>query len=212
MEDTSSHIRDRWNALAREQKVAVGVLCVLSTVLLSFGVLRVRAALVDPFTTDVQTLVDLKDVLGPTDEELAREAQRADADGDGLSDYDELNRYKTSPYLRDSDSDGDADNTEIASGNDPNCAKGKTCLSVVSGTEVASGTGAGFTSPPSPDYGLFPGGSPIPPRDAAAIRQALRASGMAEAEIASYTDAQLLEAYDQSKASFEQPAASSTPR
>lgn len=205
-------MRDRWDALAREQKVAVGVLCVLSVVLLSFGILRVRAALIDPFTTDIQSLVDLRQKLGPTEEELAREARRADADGDGLSDYDEQNKYGTSAYLRDSDSDGDADNTEIANGTDPKCAKGKACLSVVSGTETASGTVTGYAPPPGPDYGIFPGGSPIPPRDPVAIRQALRASGMSEADIASYTDAQLLEAYDQSKESFEQQSASSTVR
>lgn len=50
-----------------------------------------------------------------------------DTDRDGLSDYDELYLYHTSPYLADSDSDGIQDAVEIAQGTDPNCPSGKPC-------------------------------------------------------------------------------------
>lgn len=50
-----------------------------------------------------------------------------DTDKDSLSDYDELQVYKTSPYLADSDSDGINDSQEIANGTDPNCPKGQEC-------------------------------------------------------------------------------------
>lgn len=50
-----------------------------------------------------------------------------DTDGDGLSDSDELNFYKTSPYLEDSDSDGFSDLEEVTSNNDPNCPVGRIC-------------------------------------------------------------------------------------
>jgi hypothetical protein len=52
-----------------------------------------------------------------------------DTDGDGLSDYDEINIYHTSPYLADTDSDGIPDGTEVKNGTDPNCPQGKTCVS-----------------------------------------------------------------------------------
>ncbi|HBU27729.1 TPA: hypothetical protein DEB00_01265, partial [Candidatus Uhrbacteria bacterium] len=39
----------------------------------------------------------------------------------------ELNVFRTSPYLADSDSDGFDDNQEIKSGNDPNCPVGQDC-------------------------------------------------------------------------------------
>lgn len=53
--------------------------------------------------------------------------QGQDTDVDGLSDYDELYVYQTSPYLEDSDSDGYKDLQEVQSGNDPNCPKGVVC-------------------------------------------------------------------------------------
>ncbi|MFA6551789.1 MAG: hypothetical protein WCV41_04660, partial [Patescibacteria group bacterium] len=52
-----------------------------------------------------------------------------DTDKDGLSDYDELYFYNTSPYLEDTDSDGIADKTEIEKGQDPNCPLGQECFS-----------------------------------------------------------------------------------
>lgn len=50
-----------------------------------------------------------------------------DTDEDGLTDWEELNAYKTSPYLADSDSDGDSDASEVGGGTDPNCPKGRVC-------------------------------------------------------------------------------------
>ncbi len=52
-----------------------------------------------------------------------------DTDGDGLSDFDELYVYSTSPYLKDSDSDTFSDKDEVAQGFDPNCPKGQECRS-----------------------------------------------------------------------------------
>lgn len=54
-------------------------------------------------------------------------AQQKDTDRDGLTDYFEINIYKTSPYLPDSDSDGISDKDEIDQGTNPNCPEGKEC-------------------------------------------------------------------------------------
>lgn len=51
-----------------------------------------------------------------------------DTDSDGLTDWDELNVYKTSPYIPDTDSDGINDGEEIKLGNNPLCAEGNNCL------------------------------------------------------------------------------------
>jgi len=44
-----------------------------------------------------------------------------------LSDWDELNIYKTSPYLEDSDSDGFNDKEELDNDKNPNCPTGQDC-------------------------------------------------------------------------------------
>lgn len=53
--------------------------------------------------------------------------QERDTDQDGISDFDELYSYGTSPYLPDSDSDGIPDKAEIDANKDPNCPEGKAC-------------------------------------------------------------------------------------
>jgi len=54
--------------------------------------------------------------------------QNTDTDEDGLSDYDEEYLYSTSPYLKDTDSDGFTDKQEVDSNNDPLCPTGMDCL------------------------------------------------------------------------------------
>lgn len=56
------------------------------------------------------------------------ELKKKDTDDDGLSDYEELFTYKTSPYLADTDGDSSLDNVEIKNGTDPNCPEGRICL------------------------------------------------------------------------------------
>ncbi|PIR94236.1 hypothetical protein COT97_01965 [Candidatus Falkowbacteria bacterium CG10_big_fil_rev_8_21_14_0_10_39_11] len=62
-----------------------------------------------------------------TEADLIAAEKQKDTDEDGLSDYDELNLWKTSPYLIDSDSDGLTDQVEVELGSDPNCPEGKEC-------------------------------------------------------------------------------------
>lgn len=53
--------------------------------------------------------------------------QNRDTDNDSLSDYDEINIYRTSPYLDDTDSDGYSDKQEIENNEDPLCPRGQKC-------------------------------------------------------------------------------------
>lgn len=53
-----------------------------------------------------------------------------DTDGDGISDYDEIFIYGTSPYLEDTDGDDISDYDEIfIHSTDPNCPEGQNCFS-----------------------------------------------------------------------------------
>lgn len=71
-----------------------------------------------------------------SDSDLALKTK--DTDNDGITDYDELNVYTTSPYLADTDSDGIGDNDEIAKGSDPNCPEGVVCKEVAPSTPADS--------------------------------------------------------------------------
>lgn len=55
------------------------------------------------------------------------ELKNMDTDGDGLSDWEELHVYDTSPYLEDTDGDGIADGEEVERDLDPLCPEGEDC-------------------------------------------------------------------------------------
>jgi len=76
--------------------------------------------------TGVATQNDLGQVLDSSATQQLH-LQNKDTDQDGISDYEELYVYSTSPYLPDSDSDGFNDGQEISAGHDPNCPRGENC-------------------------------------------------------------------------------------
>lgn len=130
--------------------------------------------------------------------------QAKDTDGDGLSDYDELNRYHTSPYLKDTDSDGVDDKAEITQNTDPNCPKGQDCAPVAPRKEevlppfIKGGTEGGFaTTNTAP---------PFTPENARAL---LRKGGLTEEQIAQFDDATLRQMYEES---VQKTAATPTPQ
>lgn len=102
--------------------------------------------------------------------------KQKDTDDDGISDYDELYKTRTSPYLKDSDGDGTTDKAEIDKGNDPNCPQGKVC--------------EGFrllTSPIDAQGQLTP----------AFLRRALASAGVSQSTLDQTDDASLLRIYQQ---------------
>jgi hypothetical protein len=190
-----------WKNLTREQRLSVGILAVCGLIALMLGVVQLRRSIISPFTAPIENLVLVDELMGPDEEEVVREQQRTDTDGDGISDWHELNVFKTSPYIRDTDSDGEPDNIEIAKGTDPNCPEGQECVTALSADTLATTTrqislpgGAGETPFP---FGGVGGSSPVvPDRDPASIRAFLRARGTSEAELSRFSDEAILEAYD----------------
>lgn len=115
--------------LSTEQKVAFALLLFLGLGGIFFGFKSFGVNINRPFDIQIARYLQGERFLTESQrEEEEREASKTrDVDADGLTDYDELYVYKTSPYLIDSDSDGFDDKTEIFSNNDPNCPKDKVC-------------------------------------------------------------------------------------
>ena len=131
-----------------------------------------------------------------------------DSDKDGLNDYDELNTYKTSPFLEDSDSDGVLDKVEIDRGQDPNCPVGKDC----SGSILTNPTGVTTSSDAVAVIGIISptstASAPVQtitasstasvlPSDAASLRQVLLQSGMDQTMLDQFSDQELVQAYQE---------------
>lgn len=70
---------------------------------------------VDPFPDDL----DRDGILDSEEAELGTSSEQYDTDGDGLTDYDEINVWQSDPTNPDSDGDGFSDGWEVLSGYSP---------------------------------------------------------------------------------------------
>jgi len=64
--------------------------------------------------------LDRDGIDNATEKQLGLSETEFDTDGDGLSDYTEVNTYKTNPKSMDTDGDGYTDADEIMNGYNPN--------------------------------------------------------------------------------------------
>lgn len=135
------------------EKLALGLFVIIGLATLSLGFLRVRRAIAEPSKYVVSGAFKSAEEV---EQERIAELRTLDTDADSLSDYDELYVFKTSPYLADSDSDGENDGTEVRNESDPNCPKGTTCRVARAHPSsddpgfVPSGAAAGVTPSPQP--------------------------------------------------------------
>lgn len=193
--------------LSTEQKAASVILIFLGLGGIILGFLSFGANIRRPF--EEQLAAAPKGFLFDSEKEAkALEASKTqDTDGDGLSDYDEIYVFKTSPYLADTDSDGIDDKTEVYAGTDPNCPKDRECGNVISSPE-ATGSAAQSTvaAPPVSEgaestFGLTPGAGGFETEaDVAAylkaldtnqIRTVLTQSGVTADQLEGLTDAEV---------------------
>ena len=156
-------VGERWARLSVEQKLSASILSICGVVALVLSFAQVRSQLSSPFLVQRQVL-DRSNAFFAQQEEEAQQLElqrKKDNDGDGLSDYDELYVYHTSPYLTDTDGDTIPDGEEVARGIDPNCPEGKTCtdtqalvssgttstlMAPLTTTDVINGTGSAGTT------------------------------------------------------------------
>jgi hypothetical protein len=131
------------NMMAKNQKIIVISLGVFAFFILIFWATSLKNTIYSPF----QIKENKDSGLSVTDQNSDEALRSKDTDKDGISDFDELNIYKTSPYLPDTDGDGATDNNEIKSGADPNCPAGRVCGGVDPlYSETAKATGTAVTA------------------------------------------------------------------
>ncbi len=205
---------DFWRSLGKDQKIALGALAAFVLLMVIAWSIQFKRSLTEPFAYKGDNSV-AGDTASSTDNEAALKSK--DTDGDGLSDWDELNIYHTSPYLEDTDGDGIPDGVEIKNGTDPNCPEGKSCFKE-NQAAVSGGTGsssdmngrnyldvlnqlnalensqnsAASNVSSSPDKLLGGGYS------AAELRQSLLASGMDEKTLSQFSDDEIIKIYKDS--------------
>jgi hypothetical protein len=115
------------NSLSKSQKIAAASLAFFAVLVIILWVVQFNRSIKAPFTYQGESNNQATDSTAQAEADNGAALKQKDTDGDGLSDWDELNIYKTSPYLEDSDSDGFTDKEEIVAGTDPNCPKGQDC-------------------------------------------------------------------------------------
>lgn len=183
--------------------LAVFLLALFSAV---FGILKIRQGLVLPTSTvtDEQLQAAFSQQIASADIVSALEEQGKDTDSDGLSDYDEAQRYKTSPYLSDTDGDGFDDKKEIETGNNPNCPKGQECAGATFSQGVSAATTPPLALTPSESGG-------IPPFSPDLLKQALRQQGAKEEDIARLDESMLRQLYDDTLQELQSKTSASVP-
>ena len=197
--------------LNKNQKIAAASLAVFAILIIVLWAAQLRSNIYGPFNSG--TAGNLAAGSEATDQTQA--LKNKDTDGDGLSDYDELNVYLTSPYLADTDSDGLSDSAEIKNNTDPNCPQGRTCATgLVEETGGANNTASGTLNSLLDQFGMsgqqtsgttnLPAGqaglnsdqvNALKNIDAASLRQLLIQAGMPQATLDKISDADLMKSY-----------------
>ncbi|MFH1822132.1 MAG: hypothetical protein ABH830_00345 [Patescibacteria group bacterium] len=194
---------------SNSQKIAAASLAVFAVLVISLWMIQLKNSISQPLAYKSQEEAGVS--TGNSTSEEAN-LMNKDTDKDGLSDWDELYVYNTSPYLEDSDSDGFSDKNEIDSENDPNCPTGRDCFSspLTSGEAEAGSpdyaddlnsllnqTGTALTPNENPAIGeeqaltdIISGQS-----DAATLRQMLFEAGMDQEILDKISDEVLMETY-----------------
>lgn len=194
---------------SKRQKIAVAVLAIFGILVIVFWAVQFKTTLKNSLKhssdTNTESSGNNEDVVANEDNKSNEILKTKDSDSDGLSDWDELNTYKTSPYLEDSDSDGYLDKKEIETDNDPNCPMGQVCVgtsdteetvpeSTVDSTSqtINNVLGAGATTDSSASFNNNANSGNI---DAASLRKALLQAGIDQTLLDNASDEQLIEMY-----------------
>jgi hypothetical protein len=139
-------MKERWRSLTRDQQLALGILAICGVAVFFLSVLTMYDRIRAPFYVPNNAYKKTQEILAKLNEDDTKleRSKTKDTDRDGLTDYQELNTYHTSPYLPDTDSDGAPDAVEIARGTNPTCPEGKPCTQAMDVVVKASTSTSGF--------------------------------------------------------------------
>jgi len=200
--------------LEKNQKIALAGLSVIAVFFVVMWMVQLNKKINDPFSIGDETALTNSAPQEDANSEAVLKAK--DTDGDGLNDWDELNVYKTSPYLADTDSDGIPDGAEVKNGTDPNCPEGRDCsktgvlenanassslqlapqsnsidaINTLLSQLSAQATGTSSPAQTNSSQNLLGGKA-----DVASLRKALLDSGLNQKILNALTDQQLLQSY-----------------
>ncbi len=159
-----------------------------------FGVFSFWFTVSNPFASIINESQKINQELMAKEQARMESLKALDTDGDGLTDYEELYVYGTSPYLKDTDGDGISDYDEIfVYGTDPNCPTGSVCSGIPNVLPDPSGSGIMGISDNNPLNTVIsvpslqtkPQGLSITPDY---IRSVMRQNGATEEELSELTD------------------------
>jgi hypothetical protein len=228
---------ERWQAFTKEQRISVGILSICGFFAVALSLFQLRASIREPFLAERAKALAFKQGLVPTDEEIEAKQRRTDTDGDGISDWDETNVFRTNPNLRDTCGDGIPDNIRIATGKNLSCGSNGNPSGILDTSGIESTSTQLLQNQvggPNPDQimsdfaqaalraqsGAFGTGSSTSstegfiPRDPVAIRAAL-AGKVDQEKLDAISDEQLLQYYDmalaEQRASAAQAGSGETP-
>ncbi|MBI5221743.1 MAG: hypothetical protein HY979_02990 [Candidatus Magasanikbacteria bacterium] len=175
--------------LSKEQKIGFVLLLAFAILAIGLGVLQIRNNIYGRFALNKEISASIKDQVDTVDALRFR-----DTDRDGLSDFDELYVYGTSPYLPDTDGDGITDGKEIQMKTNPLCAEGTDCGQALQATAVAA-TSTATTTPPDLQA---PALAPITNleqaiKDPVQVRAMLIGAGVKKEIVDKYSDAELMQ-------------------
>jgi hypothetical protein len=176
----------------QRHRAGAWVVLLIGVVGLGIGVMQWRGSFKSVFATSFERFRTPEQI----EAERVEAMKSKDTDADGLNDFEESYVYLTSPYLTDSDSDGEDDRKELAAGEDPNCPKDKDCGAFTSDyAALVSASGTDATSLVDQEQVILQQlMNPTPDQ----IRQLLLQSGVKAEDLEGIDDATLLELYRQS--------------
>jgi len=195
--------------ISRNRKIAAGALAFFGVVIIFVWIANLKNSIVSPLAYKPGAGNDYESAScsGPDCPAYIELLKNQDTDSDGLSDYEEIYIYKTSPYLEDTDSDGYTDKEEIDGGNDPKCPKGKDCSSSdLLNANASVSENAGGAIDLFPNSGAFSGSGMSESEaekmlsgqmTAAELRRLLIQSGMDQSILNQISDEQLMQSFQE---------------